>query len=148
MTLLYILRNHNKLRAEAEAQIEEARALLRQERERVFARFGGAARFSDELLSGTPDHDAKIAAAMDDILIAEQEYARRIAPLRAIQRTLDEVERAVTEMPEPYRTTFLALYYGGQDETLTEWETRRRIDDGIAILTKSLNPLARREKPW
>ena len=127
MTLLYILRNHNKLRAEAEAQIEEARALLRQERERVYARFGGAARFSDELLSGTPDHDAKIVAA--------------------IERTLDEIERGVYEMPEPYRTTFIALYYGGEDETLTEWETRRRIDEGLFILTKYLNPLERKEKP-
>ena len=147
MTILYILRNHDKIEQEACERILAARAKLNDERERIYARFGGTMKFTDEVFSGTRDPDAKIAAAMDELLLAEQEYIDAVAEHRETLNAVNDVAQAVWKMPEPYRALFISLYYKGEEVTLSEWETRQRIDEGLFILQKYLNPLERKEKP-
>lgn len=140
MTILYILRNHDKIEQEACEHILAARAKLNDERERIYARFGGSMKFTDEVFSGTRDPDAKIAAAIDEILVAEQEYIARTAAYRTKLEVCAQVWDAVGRLPEPYRELFVRGFYAGGE---IKPEEKRRIDEGLFVLRKQLNALAR-----
>lgn len=138
MELMTILKTHDRIEREALEAIAVARAELQQERERIFARFGGAVRFSDDRPSGTPDPDAKIAGAMDELLLAEQEYIARVTPHREALEEIARVGRAVCNLPEPYREVFLSLYFDGGELALPEWRVTQLRAEGFLILQKLL----------
>lgn len=139
MNVAYILRYHRQIQYRAERELEEARMQYSQERERIYARFGGAITYEQDKPSGTPDPDAKIAAAMDELIEAERAFLERIEPAQQALTEVAAVAYSVTRMPEPYRALFVALYYEHRDANVERWKIGKLKAEGMLILKELLN---------